>query len=223
MKHTHRTSPAKRAFTLVELLTVIGIIALLIAILLPALNRARESAKTLMCSNHLRQLQLSVFMYVNDNKGFLPAAFPPDVYTPGIPPGSDYWFLSIQRYTGVQWGWMPGWATLPDGRLTIFADPARDDEALYISRGLHYGYNAEFASRKITQIKGMRGLMADATGYWFLNNRFPYYMPGFNWQTGSQITLDLTRHRKVINIAFLDGHVEPVRSESVTADLLDDK
>ena len=62
----------RRAFTLVELLVVIGIIAVLISMLLPALNRAREQARSAKCLSNLRQLAMATMGYTNFNKGYFP-------------------------------------------------------------------------------------------------------------------------------------------------------
>src|SRR3954462_4793608 len=69
-----------RAFTLVELLVVIGIVAMLVGILLPVLSRARESARRVACASNMRQLATALVMYANDNHQRFPAAAydPPD-------------------------------------------------------------------------------------------------------------------------------------------------
>jgi prepilin-type N-terminal cleavage/methylation domain-containing protein/prepilin-type processing-associated H-X9-DG protein len=61
-----------RAFTLVELLVVIAVIAILAAILLPVLDKAKQRSQTADCVNNMKQLQLSYRMYVDDNNDYLP-------------------------------------------------------------------------------------------------------------------------------------------------------
>lgn len=80
-------------FTLVELLVVIGIIAVLISVLLPALQKARAQAQLASCLSNIRQINLMVNMYANENKGILPR------YSAVLPSGTNNPFAATAQWS----------------------------------------------------------------------------------------------------------------------------
>src|SRR5438093_10285432 len=114
-----------RAFTLVELLVVIGIIAILIVILMPALRRAQQSAEEIRCASNLRQLMQGFLLFANEHKGHLPGG----VYDMANPdPEKRDWLM------GAGPGWLIQWAP-HQGTLFRYVN---NDPRLYRCPGLPY-------------------------------------------------------------------------------------
>jgi prepilin-type N-terminal cleavage/methylation domain-containing protein/prepilin-type processing-associated H-X9-DG protein len=130
-----------RGFTLVELLVVIGIIALLMSILMPALSNARRQSNSVKCLSNLRQIGTAFQLYSNENKGFFPVAvhevgnaqYPipeerrwPDLIAPYVSASQNIKYDNLEdiRRNSVIWG-CPEWTKTDEYDPTNFADKVR--------------------------------------------------------------------------------------------------
>lgn len=176
MNHPHPRATLPRAFTLIELLVVIAIIAILAAMLLPALSRAKDKAMRTTCVNNNKQLVLAMNMYATDNREFLPypnwgapnqpngTPGPGWLYTPvgGAPPNlssAQYTNNTLAAYkTGLYFQYMsnPKAFVCPlDVKSRYYKDRA-NKMSTYIMNGAVCGYdgppNVPFRSAKLSQV-----------------------------------------------------------------------
>jgi prepilin-type processing-associated H-X9-DG protein/prepilin-type N-terminal cleavage/methylation domain-containing protein len=216
----------KRAFTLVELLVVIGIIATLIAILLPALGKARDQARSLQCLSNLRQMSVAFTMYTNNNKGktifysTAPGAFWMETLRPF---NGDISVIGIcPEATEPSYGWgniNRAWGPDPNNDTNSFLYNVRGSYAfngwLY-SGGILYGMGPIQAYHKLPAKEASNvPLFADSgwVDVWPYDTDVPGDLvsgTGFG-QLPEMPRVCIKRHNKRFsNVSFLDGHAESV-------------
>lgn len=205
-----KTRVAKTSFTLIELLVVIAIIGILASMLLPALKRARDTAKNISCASNLKQFGTASVGYTNDYDGYLINI--QDLSLPSenrVPWFENTDFLAYLNYNGSL---SSSGTNNIGGGVAVCPSSTLDDCAIKVPTpwrvSLSYGGNERVSNKStVTNPTKINKIQQPSNLAYFMDAKDNYYL-----DLGGKCSF---RHNLNLNTVFVDGHVEGKRQMDI--------